>query len=1171
VIFSWPIDNPTVSVTVRDPDYRDQVTDHVGTTLKRMEDGKVIPFNQLEVQKTVSMTFSNIGYKRMKKFMKFLIDTNGQPIRVEGIAGFTEDSGQTCTVITDPFSIITQNRQHKQLNITLSLQQSIVLQGKHQERPDGNASGVPYRHNSFYLIGGNDGLALLGYNTEYARFLGEDGVWTERVPILAPDREHHCGFTDETDGSLYVTGGTNGSSKQTRANKYTPIFASGGTWFTLSSSLNIARTDAEGFYFDGKGWVTGGRNVTNVIDSIENYEFESWSQNILSLPYARADHASFVAVVQDLGSGSGSSGVELELPDEQPFIIGGVNSVGTVLDSTIVLRNGAWVEVMPLNNPAKSLRGGYSQSNDQGYVFGGEDSGLTDNVETYIPSADTWAVLATLLPNVISEHSGASLVEAIYSIGGRDGSTIYDTNWEYTEANAIWVARQPITTTGNLNSPRYNSIALSSWAGGSPIPEAQLPGNTEDTPIGDYVVVTGGNSFTDTGSDAKKGYTLNNNTWTWDYGSYVTENNLPKALALHQQGVVNKEVFVLDGATSRDYPEFGVYKFDVAKTWSTLLDLIQPVGVGSRNVRYLGNAEVYQGDIYTVNGAKEPPISFRSINGSIDVFNPSAGWSKEITFQTPLYFYTGHVNAASALYQDLILLIAGFVRNENGISTALVRTNKVTGYNITTKALKIMTPMLALGGPQTLKSGLSALNINNDIYSFSGAYTNLLIDKRTLKYDPLLDVWTDQAPGTDQAVAPQNYGCANTSIDTNGMTCGGEDGDGGKFGNTMIYDTLTNAWGTSAVTPISLSECRASLTNKITDVVAGADVVLVGGNSHTSRNVASNCYRHNVINNVYTKIPTLSFLHSFACETLNDLVYAIGVNLFDSTYDVAGYNNSRTVNVYDPGTGSIATGFEFNWDTQTTNYTKIPNGVPYNEMAHAAYNNEMYLYAGVTGNANRSQPFVNYGVLDPADRQIFKYDPLGLAGVTKGAFIQSQDQLTGGGLQKKATNNQDKNYIIGGHAFFTIFKSGGRIGSNIINSHNKHDLGFDSVTVLENTPAPLTDGCYASMADGDNYYVSGSYDSSVWKYDVSGDSYSNERDFKRFFSGTGRARGNFFHLYPGLNESTPPFGDSSVYTTRPNPTRETYIFSLVGNFISHSGFVPDGDAGLGIRRNSTLV
>lgn len=888
---SFPASGPTTFITVPDPEFRDQGLLKIGTTFKRMIDGTIVPFQHLPSQEEISLIFNRLKYKKAREFVDFLLAGNNQTMIFESDTGtsgeFLDRGAIKGTVLTDPLALVTQNDKYKNIAIVVALQETIQLQPKHIGATQGNQS-KDGSCTSFYLISGNDGSNLMSQNDEYARFRDLDGVWTNRRIMLAPDRESSVGFT--LSDFIFIATGHNGSSVMGQTNRYEPSFDADGVWFSVTEETAVARQYGIGFSLLGDGYVVGGEDEDNLLIScVEKFVLanESWSLLDPQICLGIKDAFSFMLTDKSYVGGGNVGSISNELRS-----FDGVVWVTEKADALIKL---------------ESSRAGADIVENKAVIFGGENDSPTVVTDTviYDPVLNTLTASGNVLPTEVTNHTSASLGDAIYSVSGNDlGGTRLSENNEYTFILDIWTARLPA-----LANDRNNSISPCSNLGGAPTPPEVFI--IIDEPLPAHVVVTGGND----GSGTPR-----NTTYKWDFGT-VSANvlwDMPSNRTLHHQASIISSIFVIDGDESEGFgtTRETFWEFEINDTWisrSLKGDFYdaQPRDATSRKIRFYGTCDSFSKSLYLMGGLETYPASKENYLASIDRWDSQQGWKANLlSFSRTNLRRKKYAHASAMLTHEVNVLTV----DENGddvintVTSAVLfyiggmkaefttsnvyYSNDVSGYVLSENAMVSKTNL-----PFQV-SRLGCLNINSTLYAFTGSDEGSF-NKFTLKYDSLLDVWDAVTVAVGQALDVADYAHANTSNIDIGANFGGIDVGGTRTNTIQTFDSSTDTWAVDGgVFPTATNQMQASAVNNT--LTPSATKVMLVTHGELSISLRAKTFIFNPVDISISQRDSYGKTVKFGVmESIGGLSYLIG----KSSGFLAGGNDQSTI-AFDEATTS---------------------------------------------------------------------------------------------------------------------------------------------------------------------------------------------------------------------------------------------------------------------------
>lgn len=859
---SFPASGPTDTIIVPDPEFRDQGLLKIGTTFKRMIDGTIVPFQHLPPQEEISLVFNRLKYKKAREFVDFLLKGNNQTMLFESDTGtsgeFLDRGSIKGTVITDPLSLITQNNKYKNIAIIIATQETISLQPKHIGGVLGNQDKFG-DCTSFYVIS-SDLAGSVANTDEYARFRDLDGVWSRREPQPNPASGLALGFT--INDIIYVATGEDSNIPVDRTHRYEPFFDSNGFWSELSATTSVARSGGVGFSLNQKGYAVGGVSVDSLLIScIEEFTGEPtgvWS--VLSSQICLGIKNAFSFTLRTKG------------------YVGGGN-IGSVTGGLRSFDGSVWSQVLDDTSIAlESGRAGGDLALSKGVIFGGitPSTSLTDITVIFDELLGTLTTSSSVLPTAVADHTSASLGDAIYSATGHSAGMILDENNEYTILTNAWVARLP-----SLPTDRNLAISPCSNLGGTFPPEdLVLPPPLDPTPTS--VVVCGGNDGT--------GVTRNE-TYKWDFGT-VTANvlwDMPSNRTLHQMGSIANSVFVIDGdeseksVTNRE----SFWEFDANDVWvnrSLKGDFYdgQPRDSSTRLIRSRGTCDSFEKSLYLLGGIKQQPFTSADLVNSIDRWNSIEGWRANLLSVSSSKQSYSHASAillrsitivdSGSTFQGVlsgVIFYIGGLRRVSTIIPLLTTTNAVTAYAIAENVLVNRT------GFVSNNSGLGCLNINGELYAFTGFLTGVVTQLTSL-YSANLDSWSAITVNTPQVTDVYNYAYSNTSDTDKGANFGGIDVAGTRTNTIQTYDVITKDWAVDGGSfPVATTEMRsASIANTLTPSATKKMLVTHG---YKTINLRAETYTFDPTTLEFVFYPSWGKAIIFGVmETVSTLSYVIG-------------------------------------------------------------------------------------------------------------------------------------------------------------------------------------------------------------------------------------------------------------------------------------------------------
>ncbi len=1058
---SYPISNPTHFITIPDPDIRDQTAIKISTTFKRMTDGTVIPFQNTPGHKLITLTFSRLKYKKARQFLNFIINGNNQPMYFEGKSEFTEDDKQVIgTIVNDPYSLITVNAYHKALSITVCLQETITLSYKHIGGINGTQSSLKI-DNSLFLIGGNNGSSLLVDTDEFAPFPLTQGYWVARNLLPSPNREQHSGFT--INGEIIIVSGFDGSAVINQTNKFIPYFNAQGVWFAVRSSATIYRQKAVGLKISEAGLLIGGENNnTTLISCTEKFSNNSWS--ILTTPcYGIKNQCSF-NTLRNYMVGGFDGGLVNQITEYDDL----TSAFYTLATSALVKR--------------ENLQAGGNISQAKGAIFGGHDSSfLATTTNTIYNQVGASFSAGTVLPVAITNHSGTSIDTAVYSIGGETITPIIvTTNNEYDFLNNTWTAREP-----TLSPARKNSIAISSYLGGIPIPEDVVTIEKVNVPISS-VTIFGGNI-----GAGLNNYSATNKTYEWNFGSISTKGDMPAAKSLQASGYVGDYIYAIDGVLSRNLPDKSFWKYK-NNTWAVVYNNTLAAIAGtlggtnlsiddtSREVKFWATSDSFEDKIYIQSGLISSPVDYRNFSNRITSWNQLTGFKNEIYIPYEVFY-----GNSSAILDGAIYYVGGYQDYKPTPTTyGIKESSKVNQYvlqNSTYFKKTDLPPSGFVSSSASVKNG--TLNINGKIFTFTSSYTFGGIQKKTMQYYPLTDSWAEMNPTPIQSLAAVSYAYANTSNGSKGATFGGDLLNDVKTDAILTYNESTNAWTTEVqVLPTATSQMSAEI-NQVFDDPSSTEKMFVAGGV-TSKGLAGEVFIFDPLNNsLLLKEQPNGNIVKIACVMHTVDVGFDGGSLGPEGWMIGGSENAQDVTVNKFTFSGIncvsATG---NWTKKTTrNLTEIPQGAPRGDMASALITDEIYLAMGYAKDFFNNDFTQQVNTRKTFNQQIHKFTPAGLSALGSWSIKNTR---TNYGFGAMGANIADFFHILGGAYIDRLPKSsfGSSVGissatSDFFVTGNQDHLKYNPVADTKVTMAtinPPTSKSYGSFLNvGGNGYLIG--------------------------------------------------------------------------------------------------
>lgn len=975
------INRDALSIELRNPILRDQTTDQIATTFWRSMNGKIVPFrHNSPMQKMVSMVFDGLGYKKARELIAFLKATDGLAITFSGVAEFMEGKDTVVgTVVSDPHTMITTHSCARQIAITVCLQDTIHLSGRHRSFTDGNSSGVQGTENSYFLISGETNVVKLNYNTEFARF-GDDtpGLWTSREPIPNPGRANSAAFG--ILGNIYVTGGHDGSNRLDIIHKFTPAFNAGGVWSLMNGRTPTTREDAIAFAMLRKGYVLTGRTnalMTNVA-TMEEFNNDSWTE-LNSSPYPQSVRHAMVFVQGTIDENENPTFIKAYVYGGQSNDMSGtpiadVNSFDSVTKVWSSETTG-W--------PIRQEGAGASDQSSNGYFFGGNSGSTPANViNTALPDAYkyntgtlTWAS-SIALPVGMKKNCGVALGDAIFSVSGASGidtASILNKNYEFIEGYGAWIERAPVAVNTDPISDRFHAVAVASYLGGSLTPSdfQVIAPPPPDTP-GSYVIVCGGNSFNT--APKLEGFTSINNTYTWDFGAFTTRTALPEPRANHGLAAIGGIGYLMDGVNSRNIPIASIWSFDQSFTWTELPE--NPISRGrnatqnTRDITCNSGSVSWRDSVYKITGQKGALIKYGDISSQIQRYTPGLGWAVVFNNVSKL---SSSTMSACVTKDDDVYIIAGiydtFIKSAPFAYGNFVQTYNFLGNNTSTRT------RLPLGTNKGDCARLQALNIDGTLYSFSAEYGTGLLQLRTLKMDDTDFSWSNLTPSPNLSTAQCGYDAANTSNNLVGAIFGGEEADGTKIANAYTYDSVGDAWSLDSAMGLAASDLATVGTSENLNPTATQDMFVTGGstgydmtlgqaanttspyeNIKTSEAVNprqpitnGESFVHYISTNSFSRVaantgPNLTYC---AARNIQGKVWMLGIMASLQQYTGNGQLPIPPFNLgvycYDPE--GLTQSLKGSWKLPKQ-YPTIPSDYPSRNMGSAVINNIMYLCGG---------------------------------------------------------------------------------------------------------------------------------------------------------------------------------------------------------------------------------
>lgn len=966
------------SITLRNPILRDQTTDHIATTFVRFENGSISSYrHNSPVQKTVQLVFDALSYKKARELIAFLKATDGEVLTFEGIAEFTEIGGEIkATVVSDPIPMITTGPCTRQIPITISLQETIALQGKHIGQPEGSQIGVPGLYGSFYLISGESASAKLGYNTEYARFVDTPGYWTSRTPIPIPDRTNSAGF--EIEGIIYLVGGHDGSTRLNLMHSYVPAYNGGGVWHVHPQSpLANLREQHVAFAIGAIGYVVGGRIGSAIVDSntMEKYENGSWAINTdAPYPVIIRNSSAFVQFAYD---------EEYNPISVKAYAFGGSTPYNndTYIYDPVTNTWSLWgVSVLPTRENHAS-----AADLDNGFVFGGENGGgVQNNNYKFNVEANTWTSASANLPVATKNHSGCGLEEAIYSVSGYTTS-IVDKNYEFIDGISAWVQRADVLVTDQVLANRMNSVAVASYLGGTPRPEAFQDLEVIDPVPSSYVILCGGNTHNT--APKLQGFNPITTTWTWDFGSFTLQTSMPFSLAHHKMATIGQVGYVVDGshALHRAFP--ALYKFDETLTWTSLDN--QPKIGKPRDITYNHGVVSFEGYVYKYGGLFAGATTLDNFSQQVQRWSELSGW--EVVVDSFLLNSDRRSDFGCATKDEDMYIIGGV--GKVFTNDPIGRIGNTTVYNFITKSIKKKGYLP--GNPFTRNSSsMGVVNINGELYSFTAEIGYGSLEKRTLQWDEGTDVWVNHVPVTPQPATHASYAATNTSNVDVGAIFGGQSADGTKNDASFVYDVTTKVWTIDASTGTPASYMAAACTQVIINPTSTKDMLIIDGLGGSSVTERGSTFKHDTSSNVFTLLnpPPAAGVVFGTARNCASKVYLFGIPNSLNSYAELNILPPGGIQAFDP---ALLVGSNINGWITDAEYPLMDPIAPTRFMASAVVDNKVILFSGIT--------FANTVVPITTDETIFRLLTTGVIGT---AIFQSLGFLDDGSTEKVRVNQR---------------------------------------------------------------------------------------------------------------------------------------------------------------------
>ncbi len=265
------------------------------------------------------------------------------------------------------------------------------------------------------LSGTHHAIGVAAYNA----FHGEG--WTAKASMTLARGELAAA---NYNGKVYVFGGSNGGTPQTKVESYDPA---ANAWTTLTG-LPSARTNFAAAVVNGKIHVVGGTNDLGTTSMPNNDQYDpvtnSWLTTKVTMPTSRS-HLSAVAVGDAL------------------YAFGGfTNGVATGANEKYDPANDLWTSKTPFPSAQNRVAAAAVAGPMGGLIYAAGGNGPVNDNFVYDTGADAWAA-KTAVPSALAAAGAASLGGKIYVVGGGAGTAPV---YEYDPATNLWAVRAGMIT-----------------------------------------------------------------------------------------------------------------------------------------------------------------------------------------------------------------------------------------------------------------------------------------------------------------------------------------------------------------------------------------------------------------------------------------------------------------------------------------------------------------------------------------------------------------------------------------------------------------------------------------------------------------------------------------------------------------------------------------------------